>query len=497
MPQGTKKLEEKLRRIQERSERIEDMTKEMRLSERERAKKDEQIVKNARELCKSILKKEAEGLQENEDGTPEKDNVWFRLPTDEMLDQAQKSFERYDGFWKTKIHDAQEINREKTAKIDELQKELEELREGVVQVQRKKEKKKKVRIVNAFAMEEDDDYDEFSRDIAAQTESLNNWESEERRKRNGVFGFLSVAKKEEAEERKNTETFSKEEIEEVISGMTANEKLVLDILGGTGTGDIKGIRDEVSKRLGEAGTKTERTYRGAVADCVAKGLIRQDTDWVVSAPTMGGTRFMCLTKKGRVVYGEISGKKPVLTVYERVRKIYPDVSRGFGVRVTADMIGNSEYYRSRDAVIYCLERRKRLKIDDEQAFLPDITIEMDGERPVYIKYETGTETVHEFAVSANKVFRYSGTMYMIVPNNEVLNIVREYILKWEEAERRKPRIKRVVRFCASTFEDMRYGLGTKDTSGKGKPSVPQWKFAREFAPAPDGETENRMKGEES
>ena len=111
--------------------------------------------------------------------------------------------------------------------------------------------------------------------------------------------------------------------------------------------------------------------------------------------------------------------------------------------------------------------------------------------------ETGTETVHEFAVSANKVFRYSGTMYMIVPNNEVLNIVREYILKWEEAERRKPRIKRVVRFCASTFEDMRYGLGTKDTSGKGKPSVPQWKFAREFAPAPDGETENRMKGEET
>lgn len=494
MPQGTKKLEEKLRRIQERSEQIENMTKDMKLKEREHEKKEEQIVKNVRELCKSILKKETEGLQENEDGTPEKDNVWFRLPTNEMLDQAQKSFESYDGFWKKKIHDAQEINREKTEKIDELLEELEELREGVVQIKKEKKKKRKIRIVNAFAMEEDDDYDEFSRDIATQTEDLNNWEKEERKKRNGVFGFLSAVKKEEAEERKNTETFTKEEIDEIISGMTANEKLVIDILGGTGTGDIKGIRDEVSKRLGEAGTKTERTYRGAVADCVAKGLIRQDMDWVVTAPTMGGTRFMCLTKKGKTVYEAVSGQKPVLTVYERVRKIYPDVSKGFGIRVTADMMGNSEYYRSRDAVIHCLERRKRLKIDEDQAFIPDITIEMDGERPVYIKYETGTETPHEFAVSANKVFKYSGTMYMIVPNGEVLNAVREYIRMWEEAERKKPRIKRVVRFCASTFEDMRYGLGVKDTSGRAKPSVPQWKFVKEFAPAPERDTGDRMEG---
>lgn len=497
MPQGTKKLEEKLRRIQERSEQVENMTRDMKLKEREHEKKEEQIVKNVRELCKSILKKEAEGLQENEDGTPEKDNVWFRLPTDEMLDQAQKSFESYDGFWRKKIHDAQEINREKTAKIDELQKELDELREGVVQEKKEMKKKKKIRIVNAFAMEEDDDYDEFSRDIAAQTESLNNWEREEKKKRNGVFGFISAAKKEEAEEKKNAEIFTKRELEEIISALTANEKLILDILGGTGIGDIKGIRDEVSNRLGEAGTKTERTYRGAVADCVAKGLIRQDMDWTVSAPTMGGTRFMCLTSKGKAVYEEISGQKPVLTVYERVRKIYPDVSKGFGVRVTADMIGNSEYYRSRDAVIYCLERRKRLKIDQEQAYVPDITIEMEGERPVYIKYETGTETPHEFAVSANKVFRYSGTMYMIVPNGDVLRIVREYIRIWEEEERRKPRIRRVVRFCASTFEDMRYGLGTKDTSGKDKPSVPQWKFAKEFAPAPEEDAGDRKKGEEA
>lgn len=486
MPQGTRKLEEKLRRVREKSSQIEEATREMRLKERAREKRDEQISKNARELCKSILKKETEGVTKKDDGTPEKDNVWFRLPTDEMVDQAQRSFDEYDGYWKKKIEDAIEINREKTAKIDELNEELEELREGAdtVRKEKKEKEKKNVRVVNAFAMEEDDDYDEFSREIVSATESLNDWDREERKKRNGVFVFLAGNRKEEREEKSRTESFDREEIEELISGMKDNEKLVIDIIGGTGTGDIKGIREEVSSRLGEASTKTERTYRGAVADCVAKGLVSQDRDWVVNAPTMGGTRFMSLTGRGRAVYEELSGRKPVLTIYERVRKLYPDPSVGFGVKVTADLIGGSEFFRSRDAVVYCLERRKRLKIDEGQVFLPDITVEIEGERPLYIRYETGTETLNEFVVAANKTFKYSGTMYMVVPSGEVLEGVKVYIGKWEELERRKPRITRVVRFCVSTFEDMRYGLGTSDTSGAPKPSVPQWKYSKEFAPSP-------------
>lgn len=428
--------------------------------------------KMTRSFCQSILRKEHDV---EPGGGKDKETPWFRLSTVELLQMAEEKYNEYfdtDTKGKTnlakdyreKLNTLASLVKKSNSNLRELEeesakdkKELEELKEKLgMSKAKKEEQKKELKDKSKFGsswtltyssggasgiIEEDIDYDDMDRKYEEDIKNLNEASAG---KPKGSFPSTPAAQrvleeKERAKLSKNQENL----VREYLSEATESEKAVLVAIGKEGFSESIPIFDFLKN------TASASKIRACMQTLVSKKVLIKT---IVNTPKTPKLALFQLSDYGKAIYEAMEGKPPVLSKAEKIKKEHSTFEHGYAIIQIAEALEETPFVKKKNGKVTCMTGRKQIKVDENQAFVPDITIDTGGKLPIYIEYETTKGTQEYFNCKCDKFAKVTNRLNFIVPNQESLDTIKNHANKWIEKTKKEKTLEHPVTICMATFK---------------------------------------------
>lgn len=422
--------------------------------------------KAARTLCEMILRKEQDVRTEEEKKKGVKGEApWFTLSTVKLIEKAQESYEKsfekatkdkitFVEAYSKKIGVMQKILNENVEQLKKLEKELqeaekagakgkEEIQKDSVAAKEGKSSEKDLRGKKNIlgnteikgAVTEADMLESLGDDIEKLQVEKENSKKKGKGRQGESFPVSDNAqkvldKKEEAVQKKKAEEKKKDpgRFKEVLETMTQNEKNVLICMGEQGFSELKEVISNMESLISESKT---RTY---MKDLMAKGFL---TGKSLVLPMVPNLNLFWLSESGKDLYRELTGKEPVLSMAEKVKKEHTSLEHGYGIMKMTEKINGSGYVKANQAEASCFRNRKQIKLADGKAFVPDIVISNETEILMYIEYETTKCTEADFMDKCDKFVQVADTLNFIVPGLNEEEVLKKHAEKWLVSARKR------------------------------------------------------------
>lgn len=433
-----------------------------------------QLDKNTRTLCETILKKDRELNKEKKD----KNDVWFRKNTIELIKLAQESLEKYfpsiEGMLQQLLERANERSltisklqnqiKENDAEAQKKYSEMEEKKDKVIQELRNqlasgncdKEVVEKIiekgknkptdlnTLMDSFVEIEEEESDDLGSEVAEAAEVMFEQGEIPVPLKKGPKVIMSGNSKKKIKEKidKVADSYTKE-IEAYIKKINELQKYIIQVMGETGISELAPLIVEARRRNPDIPSDSRiktAIYGLRNGISVKEGKTEQIIE-SISCPVPGSANLSLykLSRTGRDIYKYIYEKEAIEPEMDVIKKHHSTLEHGYGIKKTAQLINEMEYIKTTQAEVLYLTRRKAfsVQLSDGSFYIPDIIIvsrnKEEKEIRRYIEYETGQCTESDFMNKCNKIADFSAYLNFIVPNNEIKEKLIRQTDKWKES----------------------------------------------------------------
>ncbi len=456
-------------------------------------KENSAISKQARELCETILKK-----QQEQGNLHDGDEVWMELPTSDLIIKANEYAVNYFGFWEGRINEALEMFKKRGEAVQKLKEENERLRKETPEKRKasddgeeilknenhtnKENLPRKKGKFGAFARKADDlgevviyeENGDISDEERKMTSDIRIGPGKTKITAARAPGRIQM----EAQRQKELkDARSKEETERAkveAFRISQVQMAALKILCEEG----RSLYPEVEKRLSEVIGKSASNCRQVIRSLKLTGMV--DMLKEKGIPKMQLVSFVKVTEFGKNVYRMLEKKDPVESEMDKIIREHSSLRHGYGIKQTAEMLEASDYYRNLNAKVTYLTGRKRINVGQgkngkQLSLVPDIIVEVPGEEPMYIEYETNDTTPEDFQRKCSKYLNVSGKMYVVVPSIPDLDEVLKRVDAWIAGIKEEGYSGNGFSIQAQTFSGLEESLSAKDRDGNKRTPAPEWK----------------------
>lgn len=430
--------------------------------------------KMTRSFCQSILRKEHDV---EPGGGKDKETPWFRLSTVELLQMAEEKYNEYfdtDTKGKTnlakdyreKLNTLASLVKKSNSNLRELEeesakdkKELEELKEKLgmskaKKEEQKKEPKDKSKLGSSWTLtystdgasgiiEEDIDYDDMDRKYEEDIKNLN--EASAGKPKGSFPSTLAAQRVLEEKERAKLSKNQENLVREYLSEATESEKAVLVAIGKEGFSELAPLFGFLKGSLSESKV---RICALALSD---KKVLNKKT---IYTPRNSRLSVFQLSDYGKKIYETMEGKPPVLSKAEKIKKEHSTLEHGYAIVQIAEALEETPFVKKRKGKVTCMTGRKQIKLEENQAFVPDITIDTGAKYPIYIEYETTKCSPEDFNYKCDKFAKVTDRLNFIVPSQEALDTLKEHAERWIEKTKKEKSLDRPITISMSTFRSI-------------------------------------------
>lgn len=433
------------------------------------------IEKKARDFCEEILKKEIE----TDTGAAQKGKSWGTTKTVTMIENARASYAKNESVMSDLYKKMIEANEERSEKISKLKKQLDALREEQDEddllsqeeddadnpdipeddgssnkgkdVASSSHKSKPEEII---ITEEDDDYGEQDMDIDFINEGL----AGRSRGRTGIKHRDST-KRIEHEQRKQEErkAVSDKETDRLMKGLNEDEYNIIYAIGHYGYSEYKTISDWLHENRNMKNSRV----RSQTQNLVSKGIVYSEKGEDI--PTKPNIIFHRLTETGKDIFLKKYEHEACISEMEKLISEHTSIAHGYGIKITAEMIRNSEYFKDRKAVVEYINGRKPIPVSENsnEKYVPDITIRVPEKDLIYIEYETNKCSEDDLFRKCNKMLRVTENLYFIAPSPKAFETLKQRLNKWIEKQKEDTQGRKKFCLYATSYKTLAENLSTE------------------------------------
>ena len=467
-------------RILEQKKFLEDKSKKSIAELKDKTEEFSRVDKMARDLCETILKKETE----TETGSDSKNKAWAKMETPELIKKAIQSYNANDEIIGEQIKKMIELNEDRTNVITKLREQLKlagaedkqdgqdnegKKTEGQAPEEDPEEKEEPdITAPETVIVEETDGETSFDEEVSMEfIDQLN-----QSKKRSSKVAMRKGAKRVEREKEALREKLDAEkaDAEKMTETLSSSDKELIRIIGEFGYSEAKAIASA-------GGFSSESKLRRSLQSLEGKGIIH--TDQAGYIPGMGGknNNFHFLSETGKTIYKILYGKDAVVSECEDICREHDNVVHGYGIRNTAILLKESDYFKKQHSNVIYMNNRKGIPVNDIEhtTYVPDITIETNGRDNVYIEYELVDCGESELFRKCNKMLRVTKNLYFVVPTGKLYTKIARSLDKWIDMVKESPvPIKDKFNVYATYYDTLKTNLSNRDEEGNLKKSEFLW-----------------------
>lgn len=432
------------------------------------------IEKKARDFCEEILKKEIE----TDTGAAQKGKSWGTTKTVTMIENARASYAKNESVMSDLYKKMIEANEERSEKISKLKKQLEILKdeqddddlplqeeedrddestpanEGGSRDSRNISTPNKKKAEEIVITEEDEDYGEQDMDIDFINEGL----AGRSRGRTGIKHRDST-KRIEHEQKKQEErkAVSDKETDRLMKNLNDDEYNIIYAIGHYGYSEYKTISDWLHENRNMKNSRV----RSQTQNLVSKGIIYSEKGEDI--PTKPNIIFHRLTETGKDIFLKKYGHEACVSEMEKIISEHTSIAHGYGIKITAEMIRDSEYFKDRKAVVEYINGRKPIPVSDNtnEKYVPDITIRVPEKDLIYIEYETNKCSEDDLFRKCNKMLRVTENLYFIAPSPKSFETLKMRLNKWVEMQKNDTQGRKKFCLYATSYKTLAENLSTE------------------------------------
>ena len=430
--------------------------------------------KKARDFCEEILKKEIE----TDTGAAQKGKSWGTTKTVTMIENARASYAKNESVMSDLYKKMIEANEERSEKISKLKKQLEILKdeqddddlplqeeedrddestpanEGGSRDSRNISTPNKKKAEEIVITEEDEDYGEQDMDIDFINEGL----AGRSRGRTGIKHRDST-KRIEHEQKKQEErkAVSDKETDRLMKNLNDDEYNIIYAIGHYGYSEYKTISDWLHENRNMKNSRV----RSQTQNLVSKGIIYSEKGEDI--PTKPNIIFHRLTETGKDIFLKKYGHEACVSEMEKIISEHTSIAHGYGIKITAEMIRDSEYFKDRKAVVEYINGRKPIPVSDNtnEKYVPDITIRVPEKDLIYIEYETNKCSEDDLFRKCNKMLRVTENLYFIAPSPKSFETLKMRLNKWVEMQKNDTQGRKKFCLYATSYKTLAENLSTE------------------------------------
>lgn len=472
-------------------------------------KKYKHLDECTRTLCEEVLKKERE-----QGSLDKKGRDWGAMPTLELIEMAKGYVADNFGYWKDRLTDAYEMYKKRGEMIEKLKAEIKELKAdagndkdagvepkdgdknnhrfennksvGKTGTDENIGNKKKgvggkggrfadaigVEIDNAEIIEEDADISENQQALLNRVRS----EFTGNGKKSGLNakpapGRIKAEEERQKQRAQELKEDTKEKAEKILDQMTQIQLQALCIICENKESTLSDTRE----LTGEATGSGKGTVNTCLKELTALGLVSANT---ISIPGKPKVTIVTATALGKEAYRQKTGKEPVESEAETLVREHSTLEHGYGIKAVAEMLEQSDFFKRRNAKVSYINGRKPISSAREKgvSIIPDITVEIENQPPMYIEYETNSTTAEDFYHKCNKYLAASNKMYIVVRNQTELEETVKRVEDWIAKTKKEGRAGKAEGFqiMIGAYKSLEASLSATDSKGEKKKPIPDW-----------------------
>lgn len=260
------------------------------------------------------------------------------------------------------------------------------------------------------------------------------------------------------------------EIEEIVSSLTDNEKLVIKAMGTSGLSQLASLQRWVAANSGAK--IMDATFSSALRNLTIpykSNQIRLVLTENFSTAGTGNLSVYKLSETGKAIYTELNAEAPHKSEWDLLIEEHGSLEHAYGIKRTAEVLAASKYVKSINGAIEFYTRKKyRIKVEGEENsfFIPDIVMTYVSKKDkktklTYFEYETGNCTDHDMIVKLNKIARYSDAVFFIVPSQQTEKVTKDKIGEWRAWVKKQPNLPykdKQFMICICTYAALKNGM---------------------------------------
>ncbi len=228
---------------------------------------------------------------------------------------------------------------------------------------------------------------------------------------------------------------NREHIVKEAERLTDPQKLYVRAMGESGYCERKQLLDFIKEQYPceEKDSRMQAAFFDLVRPTGEEGIVLST---VLCVPGYSRLNLFKLGDLGKEVFRYLYSKEPVEAEMDVLVKNHTSLEHGYGIRQTAQLFSTMSYFTCRNARIEYLTRSKKIsvKTGDHTSYIPDIAVyyEKEDRDPIvaYYEYETGACTQMDFFAKCNKMASIHRNLLIIVPNAEAKRVTIEKFKAW-------------------------------------------------------------------
>lgn len=425
--------------------KAQDLQEQLQTKQQQWEKRDETfavVEKLTRELCEDILAKKPEEMVLG------KDYSWSKIPVTELVNKSKGVLKEYSERQISIMEKMRDITEARRLENEDLKDTINRMdyengeisRKAIEAKKAKEEAEKKAKenmdwrqqkALNAGKInigDEDSPFDnEFDKIMAGELGDpiQTNPRAPKVYPNRKKFERKKEKKKEQEKQQENGESQGRPkksaktpsiDFEAYDKKLTTIELAVVNIIGSTGISATQEIKDEYNRT---------QPCEGIIKPYTFSNL---KTSGVVSSDSVKGLGFTVysLTKTGKALYKNKSGKDAVESEAEKVLKEHSSYTHGYGIKKVAQIL---EMDKNNKEVIW-LNGRKKIETNSGSYWIPDIICTHETGKKSYYEYETGHTNQTDFNAKCNKMTQVTDTLNFLAPNGTVVDALKDQVSKW-------------------------------------------------------------------
>ena len=236
--------------------------------------------------------------------------------------------------------------------------------------------------------------------------------------------------------------------------LSDTKKLVIRIMGEKGYCENQDIVEAGREYM--ENPPAQKTIYSAITDISTETLVKDPFEQYVekkaiSLPGNPNSKLVSLTESGKEMFRYLYGKEPVRSEQEIMVAEHDNLYHGYGIKKTAKMLMEKPQFRKKNIEFIYLTRTKdyAVKVTGRSTYIPDIIIcthNPKGEARTYIEYETGKSPEKDMYAKCNKMAKALSSINIITPDTTAYENTKKKVEEWHElvkADSEDPNAKKI------------------------------------------------------
>ena len=416
--------------------------------------------KNIRELCTEILSKDRDEMKLGGSGY-----AWFKLSTDELIQKARDSYEKYNTRRNELMQKLMDMADERAGEIEDLQNQIARMINSQQSTPTEGEPD------NNQSSDEQQYDDGVQPDVADNSTNQTPKSNESSIEKDIIpqeLELISTAAQDGAivtygkikptvssipfnssEKKVNAvEKGAKKAQEKIYGNLSAISSKISDIgwailslFGKEGVSRYTILAKKMQENYPDI---TESKIRTTLASLTKSGLITSER---VNNPFVKNLLVYYLDTNGELIFTQKFKQKPVPSEKDRIIAEHDNLEHGYGIEFLAEVMRMDATYKD----VCTFNRRKAIPISGKITYVPDVKYQYNGKNTQYIEYECANHTQADFNAKCNKMLQVTRFLDFVTPNQDALNHLKSQVSNWIEAAGVQKLKSIKIRLCTGSY----------------------------------------------